>query len=118
MISLVKKHLPSHIALHVLIRPRGGDFCYSTYEYEVMALDIEHCKRIGVDGVVIGVLRDTGDVDVDRTKQLVELAKPMNVTFHRAFDMVRDPYKALEDIIAIGGISRVTAQSLIELLAK
>jgi copper homeostasis protein len=90
------------IRLNVIIRPRGGDFLYSDVEFEVMERDVVACKRLGVDGVVIGLLTADGDIDLPRTKRLVELAAPMPVTFHRAFDVARDPFKALEDIIASG----------------
>jgi copper homeostasis protein len=90
------------IQLNVIIRPRGGDFLYSDIEYEVMERDIVACKNLGVDGVVIGLLTADGDVDVVRCKALVELAAPMPVTFHRAFDVARDPFKALEDVILAG----------------
>ncbi|OTP76079.1 copper homeostasis protein CutC [Caballeronia sordidicola] len=90
------------IALNVIIRPRGGDFLYSGIEFEVMERDIRACKELGVDGVVLGLLTADGDIDVSRTRQLVELAAPMAVTFHRAFDVARDPFKALEDIVDAG----------------
>ncbi len=90
------------ITLNVIIRPRGGDFLYSDVEFEVMQRDILACKKLGVDGVVIGLLTADGDIDVARTKQLVELAMPMQVTFHRAFDVARDPVQALKDIISTG----------------
>jgi len=90
------------IALNVIIRPRGGDFLYSDVEFEVMERDILACKKLGVDGVVIGLLTAEGDIDVPRTRRLVELAAPMPVTFHRAFDVARDPFKALEDVIGTG----------------
>ncbi len=90
------------IALNVIIRPRGGDFLYSDIEFDVMERDILACKTLGVDGVVIGLLTADGDIDVIRTRALVELAAPMQVTFHRAFDVARDPFKALEDVIATG----------------
>jgi copper homeostasis protein len=95
-----------HIGLQVMIRPRGGDFCYSTTEFEIMKLDIESAKRAGADGVVIGILREDGSVDEARTRALTESARPMNVTFHRAFDMARGPYEALETLIKIG-INRI-----------
>ncbi|MDQ5854166.1 MAG: copper homeostasis protein CutC [Chloroflexota bacterium] len=94
------------IALNVLIRPHGGDFCYSALELAVMQRDIVRAKAIGVDGVVIGVLTPDGTVDLGRMRELVELARPLSVTFHRAFDMARDPYQALEDLIGLG-IERV-----------
>ncbi|GGP23059.1 copper homeostasis protein CutC [Silvimonas iriomotensis] len=90
------------ITLNVIIRPRGGDFLYSDVEFEVMQRDILACKKLGVDGVVIGLLTADGDIDVPRTKQLVELAMPMQVTFHRAFDVARDPVQALKAVISTG----------------
>jgi len=94
------------VKLHVIIRPRGGDFLYSETEFEIMKSDIETSKKFGVDGVVIGILDADGDIDTDRTKELVELARPMSVTFHRAFDVCRDPFKALDELADIG-IDRV-----------
>ncbi len=94
------------IRLHVIIRPRGGDFLYSPLEYEIMRKDIELCKQCGVDGVVIGFLTADGRINVDRTREIVELARPMAVTFHRAFDMARDPYEALEDL-KLTGVDRI-----------
>ncbi len=99
-IKLARKNL--NIGLQVIIRPRGGDFCYSDLEFEIMKEDIKFAKEIGVDGVVIGILNPNGTVDKKRTEELIKLARPMNVTFHRAFDMTRDPFEALEDIISIG----------------
>lgn len=90
------------IDLYVMIRPRGGDFIYSELEIEIMLQDIAFCKQIGVDGVVIGALTPEGNIDVVTTKRLTKAAFPMDVTFHRAFDMVADPYEALEDIILCG----------------
>lgn len=89
------------IPVHVIIRPRGADFCYSDIEFECMKLDIIHCKEIGINGIVAGVLLSDGSIDVERTKELIDLAKPMNFTFHRAFDMVKDHFKALEQLIEI-----------------
>ncbi|WP_018526328.1 copper homeostasis protein CutC [Alkalispirochaeta alkalica] len=90
------------IGLQVIIRPRGGDFLYSSREFEVMREDIRVAREEGADGVVLGILTDQGEVDRERNAELLELARPMNVTFHRAFDMVRDPFAALEEIIALG----------------
>ncbi len=94
------------IGLQVIIRPRGGDFLYDAREFEVMCEDIRAAKDLGADGVVIGCLTAAGDIDTARTAELASLARPMNVTFHRAFDMCRDARKALEDLIALG-IDRV-----------
>ncbi|KAJ7459094.1 copper homeostasis CutC domain-containing protein [Mycena galericulata] len=90
-----------------MIRPRTGDFLYSHEEIEVMLEDIRVFKREGVRGVVLGVLRADGRVDVDTTKRLVDEALPLEVCFHRAFDMTRDAAEALRDVISIGGISRI-----------
>jgi len=92
--------------LHVMIRPRGGDFCYDDAELEVMRFEIDAAKRLGVDGVVFGILDPDGGIDVARTRQLVELARPLEVTFHRAFDMTPDLFQALEDICTTG-VARV-----------
>jgi copper homeostasis protein len=90
------------IELYPIIRPRGGDFFYSDAEFEVMKDDVKICKKLGCDGVVIGILNADGTVDKKRCKELVALAYPMGVTFHRAFDRVKDATQALEDIIEIG----------------
>lgn len=90
------------IALHVIIRPRGGDFLYSVVEFDTMRTDIEAARTSRVDGVVIGLLTADGNIDKERTAELVTLARPMSVTFHRAFDVCRDPFASLEDLIEIG----------------
>ncbi|RAJ83299.1 copper homeostasis protein [Chitinophaga dinghuensis] len=90
------------IAIYPIIRPRGGDFLYSDIEFETMKRDIALCKQLGCNGVVIGILTPDGRVDKKRTKELVDLAAPMGVTFHRAFDMTDNPFEALEDIISTG----------------
>jgi len=90
------------IGLNVMIRPRGSDFYYSDMEFDMMKDDILISKDLGADGVVFGILLPDGNVDTVRTKQLVELARPMSGTFHRAFDVTPDPFKALEDIIDLG----------------
>ncbi len=90
------------ILVYVMIRPRGGDFCYSETEFEVMKEDILMAKSLGADGLVFGLLNPDGTIDTLRTKELVELAQPLGVTFHRAFDVADEPLRALEDIIACG----------------
>jgi copper homeostasis protein len=90
------------IRLHVIIRPRGGDFLFSDAEFAVMAADIDTAKAEGADGVVIGQLTADGLVDVPRTRELMARARPMAVTFHRAFDMTPDPLAALETLIELG----------------
>lgn len=90
------------IELYPIIRPRGGDFFYSDAEFEVMKADVMMCRELGCDGVVIGILNADGTVDKTRCRELVKLAYPMGVTFHRAFDRVKDAAQALEDIIEIG----------------
>lgn len=90
------------IKLHVIIRPRGGDFLFSDDEFAAMAADIETARAEGADGVVIGQLTADGLVDTERTRQLMKLARPMAVTFHRAFDMTPDPFAALETLVGLG----------------
>lgn len=90
------------IPINVIIRPRGSDFCYSNIEFECMKRDIEVCKKIGVNGIVSGVLLPDGKIDLVRTKELIDLARPLNFTFHRAFDMVENHILALEQLIELG----------------
>ena len=90
------------VELYVMIRPRGGDFLYNEAEFQIMKTDVAICKALGCDGIVTGLLSADGSVDTARCRQLAELAYPMGVTFHRAFDRVSHPFKALEDIIATG----------------
>jgi len=85
-----------------MIRPRGGDFCYSDAEFRVMQHDLRMAKETGADGIVFGLLEPDGAVDVRRTQALATLARPLPVTFHRAFDMTRDPFEALEMLVALG----------------
>lgn len=88
--------------LHVIIRPRGGDFLYSDLEREIMLEDVRMARRLGVDGVVFGVLTSDGDIDMDFMRQLMAESEGMSVTFHRAFDVCRNPFVALEQIIELG----------------
>jgi copper homeostasis protein len=90
------------IQVYPIIRPREGDFLYSEEEFRIMLRDIEYCKQVGCNGVVIGMLLADGRVDQARCARLVETAYPMGVTFHRAFDRAVDPFAALEVIIRIG----------------
>ena len=99
-IKLAKKVLT--IDLYPIIRPRAGDFLYSDLEFELMKEDIAVCRALNCNGVVLGILTAEGTVDMVRCQELIELARPMGVTFHRAFDMCKDLNQALEDIIALG----------------
>jgi len=99
-IELAKKMLD--IKVYPIIRPRGGDFLYTDLEFELMKKDISVCRSLGCNGVVIGILKADGTVDMTRCRELIDLAGPMGVTFHRAFDMSSDLFKALEDIIDLG----------------
>lgn len=98
-IKLTRKKVD--LDLYVIIRPRGGDFMYDELEFEIMKHDILICKSLGCDGVVFGILKSDGTVDQSRCADLVSLARPMKVTFHRAFDMTKNLYQALEDIIEL-----------------
>ncbi len=100
MVECVHKYL--NIPVNVIIRPRGGDFCYSDFEFEIMINDVELMRRIGVNGIVIGILTPEGNIDKERCRLLIDKAKPMEVTFHRAFDLTLNPQKSLEDIIDLG----------------
>ena len=88
--------------LHVIIRPRGGDFLYSDLEVERMAADIAVCRELGVDGVVFGCLNADGTFDVEKNRYLIECSHGMSVTCHRAFDHAADPEQALETVIKLG----------------
>ena len=94
--------LTSSIDINVIIRPRGGDFLYTPAEIQSMLLDIELCKQLKVHGVVFGCLTKDGDIDVPLMRRLIETAKPLSVTCHRAFDVCRDPFAALEQLIELG----------------
>jgi copper homeostasis protein len=96
------RQLLQETKLHVIIRPRGGDFLYSQLEQEIMLHDIKVAKQLGADGVVFGCLTAEGNVDIPAMKKLMNAVGDMAVTFHRAFDMCRNPQEALEDIINLG----------------
>lgn len=100
LIAMVRERL--RIPLYVLIRARAGDFLYNDLECELMQRDIETCAALGCDGVVLGVLDADGAVDKARCSALIQATGDMGVTFHRAFDMTRDPERALDDVIALG----------------
>ena len=90
------------VLLYTIIRPRGGDFLYTDDEYEIMLHDVKLCKQSGCDGIVIGLLNGDGTIDIKRTAALVDIAYPMGVTFHRAFDRCRNAFEALEQLVQIG----------------
>ena len=98
-----KKTIDSlNIPVFILIRPREGDFIYSNEEFELMKQDIVKFKEMGCKGIVSGVLNDDNSIDIKRTKELVELSRPLDFTFHRAFDVVSDPLKEIENLIRLG----------------
>lgn len=112
------------VQLFPIIRPRAGDFLYSNDEFEMMINDVMLCKDLNCDGVVIGLLNSDGSIDVKRTRRLIELAYPLEVTFHRAFDRCKDPFEAMEQLINAGcqriltSGQRPTAPQGIDLIAQ
>ncbi len=105
------------LPVYVLVRPRAGDFVYSQAEFSEMKRQIEAAKQAGARGVALGVLLADGRVDVERTRELVRLARPMGVTFHRAFDETTDLDAALEDVIATGADSLLTSGGAADVLS-
>ncbi|NVJ88601.1 MAG: copper homeostasis protein CutC [Flavobacteriaceae bacterium] len=99
------------IPVHVLIRPRSGNFCYTDNEFQQMKSDITLCKKLGFKGIVSGILNKNNTLDIERTKELVELSKPLSLTFHRAFDCVQNPEETLLQLIDLG-IDRVLTSGL------
>ena len=97
------------IPIHVLVRPRSGDFTYSDDEFQILKEDILICKELGVLGIVSGVLHIDNSIDIERTKELVEIAKPMNFTFHRAFDWVLNPIDEIKNLEKIGVVRILTS---------
>ncbi len=92
----------SDIKIHALIRPRFGDFCYTEYEFDIIRSEVRRFRELGAQGVVIGMLKPDGSLDVEHLALLMEEAKGMSVTLHRAFDVCRDPMEALEQAISLG----------------
>ena len=105
------------IPVHMLVRPRPGDFVFSSVEFQRMCGDVEKAKAAGAAGVAIGVLLPDGRVDVRRTRMLAELARPLHVTFHRAFDETPDRLEALEDVIRSGAETLLTSGGAPDMLA-
>jgi copper homeostasis protein len=100
MVEVIRQNVTCDV--YVMIRPRGGDFHYSRYEFHAMKRDITQHQKISVDGFVLGILNTDGTLDKVRCRELIERARPLKVTCHRAFDMTRDPFEALEDCIEVG----------------
>ncbi len=100
MFKTAKRH--STIAISVMIRPRGGDFCYSDLEFETMLNDAKLFKDAGADALVFGILNTDGTIDRERSAEFIKAVSPLPVTFHRAFDMAKDPYEAMETLIDLG----------------
>ncbi|MBQ2351553.1 MAG: copper homeostasis protein CutC, partial [Bacteroidales bacterium] len=99
---MMARELLTRTKLHVIIRPRGGDFLYTDLEVQTMIKDIQAAKELQVDGIVIGCLTANGDVDIKQMEHLMREADGLSVTFHRAFDMCRNPHQTLQEIIALG----------------
>jgi copper homeostasis protein len=124
-LGLIKKCTASFaIPLFPIIRPRAGDFLYTEDEFETMANDVIVCKQLGCEGVVMGLLNKDGSIDVKRTSKLIDIAYPMEITFHRAFDRCKDPFTALEELIKIGcqriltSGQKLTAAEGVDLIAE
>jgi copper homeostasis protein len=100
LVEVVRKNVS--LDVYVMLRPRGGDFCYSSYEFHTMKRDLLQFQKLSVDGFVFGILQPDGTMDKKRCKELIDKARPLNTTCHRAFDMTRDPFEALEDCIEAG----------------
>lgn len=108
--GLLKKVMQNiSIPVHVLIRPRSGNFIYSKDEFAIMKADINLCKELGFQGIVSGVLKANNTIDVSRTQELIALAKPLSFTFHRAFDWIEDSFDALDTLINVGATRILTS---------
>jgi copper homeostasis protein len=101
------------IPVAAMIRPRGGNFCYSDDEFRIMKEDIGVCRDLGVEAVVFGLLTKEKKIDIERTCVLVELAQPMHTVFHKAFDETADPFEAIEQLISLG-ITRILTSGTCE----
>jgi copper homeostasis protein len=97
------------IKVYVMIRPRGGDFCYSADEFETMQQDVLMAKQLGADGIVFGILHEDGEIDIGRARHLINVARPLQATFHRAFDMSRELDKSLSEVIETGADRLLTS---------
>lgn len=100
MFRLVKKY--TDLRVRVLLRPRFGDFCYDEHEFKILKEEVEMFRSLGADGIVIGILRPDGALDMERMEELIEVADGTGITLHRAFDVCRDPYEALKQCISLG----------------
>lgn len=96
----VRKH--TDLKVRVLLRPRFGDFCYDEYEFAMMREDVEMYRDLGADGIVTGILKPDGTLDVERMRELIEIADDMDVALHRAFDVCRNPQETLEQAVELG----------------
>lgn len=99
----------TNLKIRVLLRPRFGDFCYDEYEFEMMKEDVAMYRDLGVDAIVTGLLKSNGDLDVERMKELIKIAGETPIALHRAFDVCRDPKKALEQAIELGIVTILTS---------
>lgn len=99
------------ITVFVLIRPRSGNFVYTEEEFDIMRQDIQLCKNLGCEGIASGVLNKNNTINIERTKALIELSRPLQFTFHRAFDCVKNPEEALEQLIDLG-VDRILTSGL------
>ncbi|MBW9158251.1 copper homeostasis protein CutC [Clostridium sp. FP2] len=107
LFKLIKEK--TNIKMNILIRPRYGDFCYTEDEFEIMKRDIQMFKKAGASGVVIGILKPDGSLDIDRMKELIEVAEGMHITLHRAFDVCINPFTTLEEAKKLGISSILTS---------
>jgi len=97
------------IDIYVLIRPRGGDFCYNDPEFQAMLQNIKYAKEIGANGIVSGILTENQELDIRRTQELIEASNPLPFTFHRAFDIVPNPFKTQQELIKLGATRILTS---------